>query len=98
MLHRSRLFLLQSLFFFCQCTSGPSEAECVLLLDRYTEMVIDQSRIEPSERQRERLKKEARDKAYNDPEFWRCSHAISRGDYQCAMKAHNADEMERCLL
>ncbi len=94
-----RLISLPFLSFgLSQCTQGPTEAECVTLLDRYTELVIAQSRLQTTDREKQQLKKEAREKAYHDPEFWRCSSAISRSDFECAMSAHNADEIERCLL
>ncbi len=69
-----------------------------MLLDRYTEFMIEQSRLKSTESQREALKHQARQQAFNDPEFWRCSDAVSRSAYNCAMKAANADEIERCLL
>ena len=80
------------------CSKRLSEEECYLLLDRYTDKLVDQSRPSTDAPERRRLQMEARKKAPLDPEFRRCPSAVSRSQYECAMNAHNADQIERCLL
>ncbi len=84
----------------CTSACGPrlSEEECRTLLDKYTEKVIDQAK--PSLSQGERIEKQqqARKMAELDPEFAKCASEVSRSAFECAMRANNADEIERCLL
>jgi hypothetical protein len=68
------------------------------LLDKYTDAVVDQARPSASSAERSDLQQKARQKAATDPEFALCSRRVSRRQFDCAMAAPNADEMERCLL
>ena len=45
-----------------------------------------------------RLRAQAREKAAKDPAFRRCAHEVSRGRFECAMRADSADHREQCLL
>lgn len=87
---------------FCALLSGCgkplSEEECGTLLDHYTEKVIDQARPKASQAERSELVLEARQKARLDPEFSACSSRVSRNEFECAMQAVNADQIERCLM
>ncbi len=80
------------------CAKPLDENECAQLLDHYTEKVIDQAR--PSAKPSERAKwvAEARQKAARDPEFAACTSRVRRDQYECALNANNADEVERCLM
>lgn len=80
------------------CQRPLSDAECSMLLERYTEKVIDQSRPSATPGERARLVREAKSQAVLDPEFEDCVVRVSRRQYDCAMVAANADQMERCLL
>lgn len=80
------------------CQRPLSDAECNMLLERYTEKVIDQSRPSATPGERARLVGEAKSQAVLDPEFEDCAVRVNRRQYDCAMGAANADEMERCLL
>lgn len=80
------------------CQEPITQDECGLLLDRYTEKVIDQSRPSTLAGERARLIEQARIKAARDPEFQECTSRVTRSKFECAMKAPDADEMERCLL
>lgn len=80
------------------CGKPLTKAECEQLLARYTDKVIDQARPSTSRMEREELVIEAQKKAQLDPEFAVCSARVSRKKFQCAMEAHNADQIERCLL
>lgn len=89
---------LCALFLLVSCRSGPSDRECLKLLEHYTDKQIDQAR--PSTRPAERsvLLEQARARALADPEFATCSSKVSRSAYECAMAAGSADAIERCLL
>lgn len=80
------------------CAEPLSEAECFDLLDRYTDKVVDQARPGASSAERSELQLQARQKALLDPEFSVCSAAVSRAEFECAMAANTADDIERCLL
>jgi len=80
------------------CGKPPTEEECVLLLDRYTDKVIDQARPSTKSAERLELQIEARKKAKLDPAFSECSARVDRKQYECAMAAFTADQMERCLM
>ncbi len=69
-----------------------------MLLERYTEKQIDQARPSASGRERMQLLRSVRVKARLDPDFASCVDQLNRSQFECAMAAHNADQMERCLL
>lgn len=94
-----RRLLALTLGFACvACGKPPSEQECVQLLDRYTDKVIDQARPSTKAAERLELQLEARKKAKLDPAFSECSARVDRKQYECAMAAFTADQMERCLM
>jgi hypothetical protein len=79
--------------------SRPLDAdECNQLLDHYTELLAKSLNPGISDEEILRMQKEARAKAAGDPEFARCSSKLSRRQWECAMKAPSADDVERCLL
>lgn len=80
------------------CEEPLTDAECHLLLERYTERQIDQARPSSTPGERARLVIRARELAETDPEFSRCTVALHRSQYQCAMDAADVDTMERCLF
>lgn len=80
------------------CSEPLTEAECVRMLDHYTELLIRSDRTNVKAAEREKLKAEARAKASRDPEFQRCTKAVSRRQFDCAINAPDVDTMERCLL
>jgi len=67
-------------------------------LDHYTERQVEQARPSTNARGRIELQQEAQKKALTDPEFERCPQVVTRAQYDCAMLAHSADQIERCLL
>lgn len=80
------------------CSEPLSHEECETLLDRYVSLLVASDRPQTGEAELVRLKAQAREKAARDPTFGRCSREVSRGQFQCAMKAENADRLEQCLL
>lgn len=80
------------------CAEPLSSAECETLLDRYVSLLVASDRPNTSDAELVRLKTLARDKAQHDPAFSRCAREVSRGQFQCAMKAENVDRLEQCLL
>ncbi len=86
------------LFCLCGCSKPLTESECFDLLDHYTEAQIEQAHPSANRADRNVLREEARKKAQLDPAFLQCSDRVSREQFQCAMEAHSADQVERCLL
>ncbi len=80
------------------CRPPLDESECIRLLDRYTDKVIDQARPSASTAEHRELMLAARKKAELDPEFAECTDRVSRSQFECAMEAQSADQIERCLL
>ena len=93
-----KLCVLSVLLGTAACQEPLSSEECQDLLTHYTEMQIEQARPSTSTRERLELKRAAQTKAQLDPEFARCSSAVSRTQFECAMQAPSADQIERCLL
>jgi hypothetical protein len=80
------------------CQPHISAEECRALLDHYTERQVEQARPSTNARGRIELQQEAQKKALIDPEFERCPQVLTRIQFDCAMTAHSADQIERCLL
>jgi len=80
------------------CQEPLTTAECQDLLDHYTEKQIDQARPSTGAQERVELKASAQSKAQLDADFAECPHLVSRGQFDCAMQAGSADQIERCLL
>lgn len=80
------------------CSRPLSSGECYELLDHYTERLAHSKDPDLPDPEIERLKREARKKAAEDPEFLRCSAKVSRSQWDCAMHAPSVDDVERCLL
>lgn len=80
------------------CGKPLSQEECGALLDHYTEKVIDQARPKATRAERSELILEARQKAELDPEFSACGSRVSRNEFECAIQAQSADQIERCLM
>lgn len=94
---RQRLVALAGLAVVA-CAQSPSDAECLDLLDRYTLKLLRENDPELSEAELLRLQQEAHARASEDPLLGSCQGKLSRAAYDCAMKAPNTDEMERCML
>jgi hypothetical protein len=79
------------------CRAKASATQCDQLLDRYSQLVVTEKFPDASREQvsseREREKSEAR----GDDAFKNCSSEISQAEFDCAMRASNADAFEKCL-
>ena len=80
------------------CARPPTDAECLDLVERYAGKLLRANNPDLSEVEVERLQHEARARAEDDPMLGSCRHRVSRHDYDCAMRAPNPDEIEKCLL
>ena len=90
------------------CTSGCSlrrvtRVECTELLGRYIDMVIGAdpalANLPPDQARAVREMKAAlkrAEKSYAQVES-QCEAEVTRAEYNCAMKAGNADEWEACI-
>jgi hypothetical protein len=79
------------------CGRPVASEECSALLDRYVEKLVGSDRPELGAADLVRLQAEARVRAKADPAFRDCSHAVSRRQMDCAMRAETVDRMEICL-
>jgi hypothetical protein len=75
----------------------PSTEQCAALLDRYVEHLAHAADPRAAASAIEEQRARTRALAAKDPDFGRCSQTITRDEADCAMKAQNADEFERCL-
>jgi hypothetical protein len=79
------------------CKPKASGAQCDQLLERYAQLVVTERFADASADQvkaeREREKSEAR----GDDAFKNCSSEVSQTELDCAMRATNADAVEKCL-
>ena len=80
------------------CSKKLTEAECAEMLDHYAETLIEQAHPSAKPSQRVKWVNEARLKAARDPEFAECPSRVGRSQYECAIAAPTADDVERCLL
>lgn len=80
------------------CDERISAAQCTALLDRYVELLVASDGRRSSAEEILRLQREARTRAAQDPEFARCTEEVSKKEWECAMRAPTADDVERCLL
>ena len=79
------------------CKPKASATQCDRLLDRYAELVVKERILDASADQikaeRDREKSEAR----SDDAFKNCSSEVSQLEFDCAMRAATADDLEKCL-
>jgi hypothetical protein len=79
------------------CKPKASAAQCDSLLERYAGLVVTakypDAGAEQIQAEREREKGEAR----SDDSFKNCSSQVSQAEFECAMRAPNADAFEKCL-
>jgi hypothetical protein len=82
------------------CGRRVAEAECLQLLDHYTEALVREERPEATAEQIAEMKSAARHGARFDPsfEFDRCSAKVTRRQFECAMAAPDVNAIERCLV
>jgi hypothetical protein len=80
------------------CDEHISAEQCTALLDRYVELLVASDGRKSSTEEILRLQREARARAAQDPEFARCTEEVSKQEWECAMRAPTADDVERCLL
>jgi hypothetical protein len=77
--------------------------ECAAMLDRYIDMVVAADpavrNVPPAQASAVRETKKAAKKAEANYAHvqGRCESEVSRGEYDCAMAAKNADEWEACI-
>ena len=88
----------------CACSRGKvTRAECDAMLDRYVAMKIDGdptlAKLPPAQASIARdMKREIAkgSKSYRQVEE-QCEHEVTRGEYDCAMKAPGPNEWEACI-
>lgn len=75
----------------------PSVAQCTELLDRYVEHVTKAADPTISAEALASARVTVRAKVEEEGDLARCTTALTADEVDCAMKAHGADELERCL-
>ncbi len=92
-----RLAVAMSLVVCGSCKPKVTTAQCDQLIDRYAALVVAAKLPDASpaiiDAEREREKTEAR----GDDAFKSCSSQVSQAEFECAMRAPNADAFEKCL-
>lgn len=88
------------LLFFAACGGGPpaTEAECLAMLERYVAYSMRREGASPSAAAVADVQAIVRQRALTSPAFRHCPGELDRRDLECALKAYNADEIERCLV
>ncbi len=97
-LKRAAPLILLTVPWFVACAEPASPEQCTQLLDRYVERLGNSDGREPSSEEILRLQREARARAAASAEFARCPEHVSKRQYECAMRANSADEIDRCLM
>lgn len=82
------------------CGKKLERAECTKLLDRYTELLVQDEEPGAAPERIAQAQARARAVAQKDPkfDFASCSSHVDRRQYECAMTAPNVDAVERCLV
>jgi hypothetical protein len=79
------------------CRPKASATDCDKLIDRYAQLVVTEKFPDASDDlvrlERERERNEAR----ADDAFKNCSSEVSQKEFDCAMRAPNANSFEKCL-
>jgi hypothetical protein len=79
------------------CKPKASAAQCDQLVERYAQLVVTERFPDASaatiQAEQEREKRESR----GDDAFKNCSSEVSQPEFDCAMRAPNADVFEKCL-
>jgi len=85
------------LFWTGSCRPKANPAQCDLLIDRYSRLVVAEKYPDATDAvfsaERERERAEAR----GDDAFKNCASEVSRAEFDCAMRAQSADALEKCL-
>lgn len=86
--------------FLCGCGRALDTDECDRLLDHYTELLVKEQLPDLPAQEIAVRQSRARKLAKEDPsyEFDRCSRAVNRRQFDCAMQAVSVDAVERCLV
>lgn len=82
----------------CACRSELAKRDCDKLLEKYVELLARHDLGGVSSERMLRLKLEAKARAERDPHFAECQARVSRKDFECAMRAADPGELERCML
>jgi prophage tail gpP-like protein len=79
------------------CTPKASATQCDELLDRYAQLVVTEQLHDASAEQMRAERERERSEARADDAFKNCSSEVSRAEFDCAMRAANANAFEKCL-
>jgi hypothetical protein len=79
------------------CSRHATSAECAALLDRYVELLVREQDPKATDADVARQKEATRAKAEKDSAFASCPSEVSTKGANCAMRAVNVDEFEKCL-
>lgn len=97
----TRYWVLGSLLLALSACADPlTTPECADLLDRYTAALVRFKHPEATGELIAKKQRAARELAQENPvfEFDRCSKAVSRRQFVCAMGAKDVQTMDRCLM
>ena len=79
------------------CRPKASAEQCEALVERYAELVVREKYLDASPAQIKSEQDRERNEARADDAFKNCRSEVSRVEFECAMRAANADALEKCL-
>jgi hypothetical protein len=80
------------------CAGGEAGPEsCAEIARRYAEARLRQADPKPAASAIAQQRAASEENAARSPRFARCPRDVSAAQAECALGAHNADEIERCL-
>lgn len=79
------------------CSKKVTQDQCDAILSRYAEMVVRESKPDAGAEAIKAEQEHEKAEAKSDDAFRNCTSQIEPADYDCAMKAKTADELEKCL-
>jgi hypothetical protein len=79
------------------CKAKASASQCDQLIDRYATLVVTEQHPDASATMIQKEQEHEKSEARGDDAFKNCSSEVSQAEFDCAMRAPNADAFEKCL-
>ncbi len=79
------------------CKPKATAAQCDQLVERYAQLVVTERIADASPEQIRDEQQREKTEARGDDAFKNCSSEVSQLEFECAMRAPNADALEKCL-
>lgn len=79
------------------CGRRATDAECAALLDRYVELYVRREAPRATEAELRDTQARSRERAKTNPSYQRCPKDVRERHVECAMRAPDVDEFEKCM-